>query len=69
MAIAHCEYDDTAWDDDAHDRCPACEAHEREEESYWRQLWNGEQQAGLVGDRSDDPAPPIDPRTAEYWGI
>ena len=69
MTIIHCEYHDTAWDDDEQDGCPTCEANSREEEACWRQLWNGERQAGLVGQRPDDPAPPADPRTPGYWGI
>ena len=71
MTIRHCEYhrQDVAWDDDVLDRCPACEAHEREAEAYWRPLWEGERQAGLVGHRADDPEPPKDPRMPEYWGL
>jgi hypothetical protein len=69
MTIRHCDYHIGTWDDDEHEECPTCEANEREEEAYWRQLWNGERQAGLVGDRKDDPVPPADPRTPEYWGL
>lgn len=66
---AHCEPCGLNYDDDEHDRCPVCAAHMDEEEAYWRQLWNGERQAGLVGGRPDDPEPPADPRTPEFWGL
>lgn len=69
MTTKHCEYHDIAWDEDAHDGCPTCEANSQEEEAYWRQLWEGERQAGLVGRRKDDPELPPDPRTPEYWGL
>lgn len=68
MAIAHCEYCDTAWDDDALDGCPTCEARQAEEEAYWRQLYEAEKQGGSVSTR-DVPELPPDPRTREYWGI
>lgn len=69
MSIVHCEYDDTLWDSDVHDMCPVCENRQDAEEAYWRPLWEGERQAGLVGQRPSDPAPPADPRTPEYWGL
>lgn len=69
MTTRHCDCHDDVWDDDADNGCPLCEANAREEEAYWRQLWNGERQAELVGQRPSDPEPPADPRTPEYWGL
>lgn len=67
--MKNCEACDLNFDDDEHDACPDCEAHHGAEEAYYRQLWLGEKQAGLIGLRHDDPPPPADPRTPEYWGL
>lgn len=64
----HCESCDLNWDDDEHDDCPVCEARKAAEQAHWLQLWKGERQAGLIGDR-DDAEPVADPRTPEYWGL
>ena len=69
MAICSCEYHDGTWDDDVEDGCPKCEAYAREQEAYWRPLWEGERPAGLVGHRTDDPSPLSDARWPEWWGL
>ena len=55
MTAHHCDCHDGTWDDDIDDGCPICEANAREEEAYWRPLWEAERRAGLVGQRPDDP--------------
>lgn len=45
-----CEFCDTLYDYDEHPTCPGCLAESERQGAYWRPLWEGERQAGLVGD-------------------
>jgi len=45
--------------------CDECELEDKASEAYWRQLYEGEKQAGLVED--PDVPPLLDPRMREYW--
>ena len=69
MSMMRCDPCDHLYDSDFHSWCPLCEKAQDEEEAYYRQLYEGEKQAGLVGHRKDVPVPPPDPRTREYWGL
>lgn len=47
--------------------CEACELYDKEEEAYWRQLYEGEKQAGLIPDPECPPLPDL--RTRAFWGL
>lgn len=45
--------------------CEDCYLADKAEEAYWRELYEGEKQAGLIPDPNVPPLP--DPRTREWW--